>query len=94
MATTISEHPRLAVRPCDDRSGWYVEAWWLKRPLEKIGRFPTHGDARKWIEFESTSYFVLREIEAMITRRVSGAMPEGAPDAPPLSSRHASEAAA
>ncbi len=66
MATANSETPCLAVRACEDKSGWYVEAWWLKRPLEKIGRFHTHCDARKWIEFESTSYFVLREIGSMI----------------------------
>jgi hypothetical protein len=64
--------------------------------LEQIGHFHTHGDARKWIEFESTSYFVLREIESMIRHRNgSGAMPESAPEAPPSSSRTpASEAAA
>jgi hypothetical protein len=96
MAIEHSEGPSLAVRPCKDRSGWYVEAWWLKRPLEQIGHFHTHGDARKWIEFESISYFVLREIESMIRQRSgSGATPESALDAPPLSSRGPpSEAAA
>jgi hypothetical protein len=34
--------------------------------LEKLGHFASHSDAREWIEFESTSYFVLREIESMI----------------------------
>jgi hypothetical protein len=84
MATATSEHPYLAVRPCEDRSGWYVEAWWIKRPLEKIGNFPTHADARKWIEFESTSYFVLREIESMIRPGgVPDALPERRSDASP-----------
>jgi hypothetical protein len=82
MATARSECPYLAVRPCEDRSGWYVEAWWIRRPLEKIGHFPTHSDARNWIELESTSYFVLREIELMIRPGgVSGSLPEGVPDA-------------
>ena len=52
MATTNSEGPCLAVRPCKDRSGWYVEIWWLRRPLEEIGHFHTYGDARRWIELE------------------------------------------
>ena len=68
MATANSERPYLAVRPCDDKSGWYVEAWWVKRPLEKIGHFATYFEARNWIMLESTSYFVLREIESMIKR--------------------------
>jgi hypothetical protein len=94
MATANSEGPCLAVRPRKDRSGWYVEVWWLKRPLEQIGHFHTQGEARKWIEFEATSHFVLREIESMIRHRGgSGAMPS-APDGPPLSLRPpASEAA-
>jgi hypothetical protein len=87
MATTNSEGPCLAVRPCKDRSGWYVEVWWLKRPLEEIGHFHTHGDARRWIELESVAYFALREIESMMRPRGgSGAMPETAPEAPPLPS--------
>ena len=63
----------MAVRPCKDRSGWYVEVWWLKRPSEEIGHFRTHGDARKWIEIESACYFALREIESMMR-------PRGGPD--------------
>jgi hypothetical protein len=70
MATAKSEHPYLVVRPREDKSGWCVEAWWFKRPVERIGRFPTHSDARKWIELESTSYFVLREIGSMIRHPV------------------------
>jgi hypothetical protein len=96
MATTNSEGPCLAVRPCKDRSGWYVEVWWLKRPSEAIGHFHTNGEARKWIELEAVSYFALREIESMMRPRVgSGAIPESAPEAPSLSSpRPATEAAA
>jgi hypothetical protein len=66
MATSRSNWPYLAIRPHDDRSGWYVEAWWINRPLEKIGHFSTQGEAREWIALEATPYFVLREIESMI----------------------------
>ena len=66
MATLKSEHPLLAVRPREDKSGWYVEAWWTNRPSENIGPFATQSEARNWITLESTSYFVLREIESMI----------------------------
>jgi hypothetical protein len=62
------EHPLLAVRPREDRSGWYVEAWWTNRPSENIGHFATQSEARNWITLESTSYFVLREIDSMIKR--------------------------
>jgi len=60
------EFPLLAVRPREDKSGWYVEAWWTNRPSENIGHFATQSEARNWITLESTSYFVLREIELMI----------------------------
>jgi hypothetical protein len=66
MATAHSGRPYLAVRPCEDRSGWYVEAWWINRPLEKIGQFGTYAEARDWMMLESASYFVLREIGSMI----------------------------
>jgi hypothetical protein len=66
MATLKSEHPLLAVRPREDKSGWYVEAWWTNRPSENIGHFATQSEARNWITLESTSYFVLREIESLI----------------------------
>jgi hypothetical protein len=62
------EYPLLAVRPREDKSGWYVEAWWTNRPSENIGHFATQSEARNWITLESTSYFVLREIEPMIKR--------------------------
>jgi hypothetical protein len=68
MATPKFEHPPLAVRPREDKTGWYVEAWWRNRPSENIGQFATQSEARNWIALESTSYFVLREIEAMIKR--------------------------
>ena len=68
MTALKSEHPLLAVRPREDRSGWYVEAWWTNRLSENIGHFATQSEARNWITLESTSYFVLREIEAMIKR--------------------------
>jgi hypothetical protein len=68
MATSKFEHRLLAVRPREDKTGWYVEAWWTNRPSENIGQFATQSEARKWIALESTSYFVLREIEAMIKR--------------------------
>jgi hypothetical protein len=66
MPTAHSGHPYLAVRPCEDRTGWYVEVWWINRPLEKIGHFHTHAEARDWITLESASYFVLREIGSMV----------------------------
>jgi hypothetical protein len=66
MAPAHSDRPDLAVRPHADRSGWYVEAWWNNRPLEKIGHFSTYGAARDWITLESTAYFVLREIGSII----------------------------
>jgi hypothetical protein len=68
MDTLKSENPLLAVRPREDKSGWYVEAWWTNRPSENIGQFATQSEARNWIMLESTSYFVLRDIEAMIKR--------------------------
>jgi hypothetical protein len=69
MATANSKRPYLAVRPWKDKSGWYVEAWWINRPLENIGHFATYSEARNWITLESTSYFVLREIGSMIKHR-------------------------
>jgi hypothetical protein len=60
--------PYLSVRPCEDRSGWFVEAWWTNRPLEKIGHFHTQAEARNWMTLESASYFVLREIGSMVKR--------------------------
>jgi hypothetical protein len=66
MTPTNSSRPSLSVRPCMDRSGWYVEAWWPNRPLEKLGHFQTHPEAREWVALESTSFFVLREIGSSV----------------------------
>jgi hypothetical protein len=66
MAKSRSNWPYLAVRPHDDRSGWYVEAWWVNRPLERIGRFGSYREASDWMALEATTYFVLREIESTI----------------------------
>ena len=68
MTESKYEYPLLAVRPREDKSGWYVEAWWTSRPSENIGHFATQSDARNWITLESASYFALREIESMIKR--------------------------
>ena len=54
--------PYLAPRPYEDGSGWFVEAQWVGRPKEQLGRFDTYSEARKWITLEATSYFVLREM--------------------------------
>jgi hypothetical protein len=54
--------PYLAPRPHEDGSGWYVEAKWIGRASERLGRFDTYSAAHEWIMLESTAYFVLREI--------------------------------
>jgi hypothetical protein len=69
MATENPNRPSLSVRPCEDRSGWYVEAWWPNRPLEKLGHFQTHSEAREWVALESVSFFVLREIGPSVKAR-------------------------
>ena len=56
------EIPYLAAHPYEDGSGWYVEAKWVGRASEKLGRFGTYSEARDWIALESTPYFVLREL--------------------------------
>jgi hypothetical protein len=56
------EIPYLTPRPFEDGSGWYVEAQWIGRPAEKLGRFATSSEARDWIALESTPHFVLREL--------------------------------
>jgi hypothetical protein len=56
------EIPYLTPRPFEDGSGWYVEAQWIARPAEKLGRFGTSAEARDWIALESTAHFVLREL--------------------------------
>jgi hypothetical protein len=59
--------PYLAPRPYEDGSGWYVEAKWIGRATEQLGRFDTYYEAGTWITLESTTHFVLREIESMVT---------------------------
>ena len=54
--------PYLSPRPFDDGSGWYVEAQWIERPTEQLGHFAICSEARDWIAFQSTAYFVLREL--------------------------------
>jgi hypothetical protein len=54
--------PYLAPRPYQDGSGWYVEAKWIDRPTERLGRFETYAEARDWIVLQSAAYFVLREL--------------------------------
>jgi hypothetical protein len=54
--------PYLAPRPHEDGSGWHVEAKWIGRATERLGRFDTYTEARDWIALESTAYFVLREL--------------------------------
>jgi hypothetical protein len=52
----------LTPRAFEDGSGWYVEAYWIARPTERLGLFATYAEANDWIAFESASYFVLREL--------------------------------
>jgi hypothetical protein len=66
MAAPNSSRPLLSVRPCEDRSGWYVEAWWTHRAVQTIGHFHTKSEARDWVTLEAASYFALREIGSMI----------------------------
>jgi hypothetical protein len=54
--------PYLKPRPFEDGSGWYVEAQWIGRPAEQLGRFAVYSDAHDWITLQSISYFVLREL--------------------------------
>ena len=65
MTNSRPEHPRLAPRPYEDGSGWYVETHWT-RATERIGHFATYSEARNWITLEATSYFVLRELGSMM----------------------------
>jgi hypothetical protein len=54
--------PYLAPRPHEDGSSWYVEAKWIDRATEQLGRFDTYSEARNWITLEAATYFVLREL--------------------------------
>jgi hypothetical protein len=55
--------PYLTPRPFEDGSGWYVEAQWVGRPTERLGRFAIYAEASDWIALQSAVYFVLRELE-------------------------------
>jgi hypothetical protein len=59
-------HPRnipiLTPRAFEDASGRYVEAYWIGRPPERLGRFATYSESNDWIRLESAAYFVLREL--------------------------------
>ncbi len=55
--------PNLTPRPFEDGSGWYVEAQWVGRPTERLGRFAIYAEASDWIALQSAVYFVLRELE-------------------------------
>jgi hypothetical protein len=56
------EIPYLTPRPFEDGAGWYVEAQWIGRPTERLGRFAIYSEAHNWITLESAAYFVLREL--------------------------------
>lgn len=56
------EIPYLTPRPFEHGPGWYVEAKWIGRPTERLGRFDVYSEAHDWILLESTAYFVLREL--------------------------------
>jgi hypothetical protein len=59
-------HPRnipiLTPRTFEGGSAWYVEAYWIGRPPERLGHFTTYSEANDWITLESAAYFVLREL--------------------------------
>jgi hypothetical protein len=54
--------PYLSPHAFEDGSGWYVEAYWIGRPPERLGRFADYAEADEWIRLESSAYFVLREL--------------------------------
>ena len=54
--------PYLAPRPFEDGSGWCVEAQWIGRPIERLGRFTLYSEATDWVALEAIAYFVLREL--------------------------------
>ncbi len=67
MATAHSRNtPILTPRAFEDGSGWYVEAYWIGRPMEQLGRFAVYSDANDWITLESAAYFVLRELGQIV----------------------------
>jgi hypothetical protein len=54
--------PILTPRTFEDGSGWYVEVYWIGRPIERLGRFAAFSEANDWITLQSAAYFVLREL--------------------------------
>jgi hypothetical protein len=58
--------PYLSPHAFEDGSGWYVEAYWIGRPTERLGRFGSYSEANDWIALESNAYFVLRELGQMV----------------------------
>ena len=42
----------MVALPYEDGSGWYVEARWIGRATEQLGRFNTYAEARDWIALE------------------------------------------
>jgi hypothetical protein len=62
MKVQSREIPYLSPHAFEDGSGWYVEAYWIGRPAERLGRFESYSEANDWITLESAAYFVLREI--------------------------------
>lgn len=70
MATAQSRDiPILTPRALEGGSGWYVEAYWIGRLPERLGRFATYAEANDWITLESAAYFVLRELGPPVKRR-------------------------
>jgi hypothetical protein len=62
------EIPYLSPHAYEDGSGWYVEAYWIDRPAERLGRFGSYSEANDWITLESAAYFVLRELGQTVQR--------------------------
>jgi hypothetical protein len=56
------EIPYLTPRRFEDGSGWYVEVYWIGRPMEQSGRFAFYSEAPDWIALEAVAFFVLREL--------------------------------
>jgi hypothetical protein len=57
----------LTPRAFEDGSGWYVEAYWIGRLTERLGRFAIYSEDHDWIALESAAYFVLRELDSRST---------------------------
>jgi hypothetical protein len=55
-AGPVPKHYDLNPRSFEDGSGWHVEAYWIGRPPERLGRFATYSEANDWIVLESATY--------------------------------------